>query len=366
MENNNFTKDKSELIDTDNSISVQLEQNELKYILNIKTKENEIIFIAKDKNEFPFNEFTRKIDFNEIKELNEAFNLLKSINDFFDFLKKLSDKKKIGIQKFNDKIFLILYVEILLEQKEIKIELTQIKKEIDTNIQEIYFELINIKNNLKDNSELKKEIDFLKNDNKELRKIIQEQNKEINALKDTLYNFMNKSVIMSVNDKSYIITEIENKMNKKIKQLKKLYQATIDGGDPENFHLKCDNIPNTLVLIKSEGNRKFGGFTPIPWKSEGDYLDDKEMKTFVFSLDNKEIYSLKENNKAVFHSKNNGPCFGYGPDIGIIGNPINEKKLHTIQSSFDYLKSENNYLLEKQGRNLIKAFEYEVFEVIFN
>ena len=221
MENNNFTKDKSELIDTDNSISVQLEQNELKYILNIKTKENEIIFIAKDKNEFPFNEFTRKIDFNEIKELNEAFNLLKSVNDFFDFLKKLSDKKKIGIQKFNDKIFLILYVEILLEQKEIKIELSQIKKDIDTNIQEIYFELINIKNNLKGNSELKKEIGFLKNDNKELRTIIQEQNKEINALKDTIYNFMNKSVIMSDNEKSYIISEIENKMNKSISKRNK-------------------------------------------------------------------------------------------------------------------------------------------------
>ena len=40
------------------------------------------------------------------------------------------------------------------------------------------------------------------------------------------------------------------------------------GGDSINFHKKCDNIPNTLILIKSEGNRRFGGFTPIPWKSE--------------------------------------------------------------------------------------------------
>ena len=57
-------------------------------------------------------------------------------------------------------------------------------------------------------------------------------------------------------------------MNKKIKKLKKLYQATNDGGDSEIFHKKCDNIPNTLALIKSEGQRRFGGFTSIPWKSE--------------------------------------------------------------------------------------------------
>ena len=36
-----------------------------------------------------------------------------------------------------------------------------------------------------------------------------------------------------------------------MKQIKKLYQATIDGGYPSFFHKKCNNIPNTLVLYKS-------------------------------------------------------------------------------------------------------------------
>ena len=88
---------------------------------------------------------------------------------------------------------------------------------------------------------------------------------------------------------NFIFKEIEKKINKRIKEIKKLYQATIDGGDTVNFHNKCDNIPNTLVLIKSECNRRFEGFTPIPLKSEGNYKSDPEMKTFVFSLDNKKI-----------------------------------------------------------------------------
>ena len=49
-------------------------------------------------------------------------------------------------------------------------------------------------------------------------------------------------------------------MKKNIKNNQKIYQASKDGDTPEIFHTKCDNINNTLVLYKSEGNRRFGGF----------------------------------------------------------------------------------------------------------
>ena len=155
-------------------------------------------------------------------------------------------------------------------------------------------------------------------------------------------------------------------MNKRIKELKKLYQATIDGGDPINFHSKCDNIPNTLVLVKSEGYRRFGGFTPIPWKSEEKeiWLKDQDNKTFVFSLDNKKIYYLKSGQSAVHHYKESGPCFGGGCDIGINGNPLKENTLYTNQSSFDY-KGDKQSLSEYQRPNHLKALEYEVFQIIF-
>ena len=163
-----------------------------------------------------------------------------------------------------------------------------------------------------------------------------------------------------------IFKEIENKMNKRIKQIKKLYQAKNDGGDPKYFHKNCDNIPNTLVLIKSEGNRRFGGFTPIPWKSEriGVYLEDNQKKTFVFSLDNKKIYYLKGKEHAVCYDKNCGPCFGIGHDIGIEGNPIKSKVLYTNQASFDY-KEDKNSLSEYDSHNKLMAIDYEVFQIIF-
>ena len=164
---------------------------------------------------------------------------------------------------------------------------------------------------------------------------------------------------------SFIFNEIEKKMNKRIKRITKLYQATIDGGDTINFHNKCDNIPNTLVLILSEGHRRFGGFTPIPWKSEGKYKKDPEMKTFVFSLDNKKIYYLKnKDSNAVYHYNNAGPCFGGGRDIAIDRNPIKENTLYTDQYSYDY--KGGNQCLSEYKSSYIKALEYEVFQIIFS
>ena len=164
------------------------------------------------------------------------------------------------------------------------------------------------------------------------------------------------------NEKYLILEEIEKRMDKKVKQINKLYQATTDGGDPINFHKKCDNIPNTLVLIKSEGKRRFGGFTPIPWNSKGGFIKDENNQTFVFSLDNKKIYNLKFPKFAVLHNVNNGPCFGCGFDVGIEGNPIKENGLSIRQHSFDY-KGDKNALSEHKTDS--KALEYEVFQIEF-
>ena len=220
-----------------------------------------------------------------------------------------------------------------MKKQSIEIELLPTKKDLNLSIKEIYEELINIKENIKDfdiikkenkelknkvdtlekgYNELKKEINILKtnekeknketenlkSENKQLKEELEQNNKEINNLKEKFKkekelvkeNANNEnSVIMKDEEKYMISQEIEYKMNKQIKMIKKLYQATIDGGEPSIFHFKCDNIPNTLILVKSEGLRRFGGFIPIPWKSEkkGILLEDPEMKTFVFSLDKK-------------------------------------------------------------------------------
>ena len=63
---------------------------------------------------------------------------------------------------------------------------------------------------------------------------------------------------MERNEFDMINNAINEKMNKKIKELKQIYQATKNGGDSDSFHKLCDGISNTLVLYKSAGNRRFG------------------------------------------------------------------------------------------------------------
>ena len=61
----------------------------------------------------------------------------------------------------------------------------------------------------------------MKKENNEIKLKIEEQNNEINNLNETV-NFIDigKSVIMKENEKALTYKEIENKMNKRIKDIK--------------------------------------------------------------------------------------------------------------------------------------------------
>ena len=104
---------------------------------------------------------------------------------------------------------------------------------------------------------------------------------------------------------------IKERMKKEIKEIKKLYQATIDGDEPSIFHKKCDNITNTLILYKSAGKRRFGGFASKCWNSNGQSIMDKNC--FLFSLDSKNIYYMN-NSEYYFleRSYSIGPSFSDG------------------------------------------------------
>ena len=352
---------------------IKIEQNQIIYILNIEEIEDKIIFSIDDKEQLPSINYKRTMTFQEIKKLDSIFFDLNSFKEFYDYLKSLSNNCQLNIKKNREKLTIIFSVEVLLKQKKIEINLYPAKKDINLNIEEISKELIDMKDKIKeidnlknDNKKLNIEINNIKKENAIQKLKIEEQNKEIKYLKESL-KYLFKSSIMKDDEKDIIYKEIEHKMNKKVKEIRKLYQATLNGGEPINFHSRCDNIPNTLVLIQSEGNKRFGGFTPIPWKSEekGTYIKEPEKKTFIFSLDNKKIYYLKDGDYAsVFHGKINGPCFGGGRDIAIDGNPLKENKLYTRQYSYDY-KDYENCLSEYQSPYKIKALEYEVFQIIF-
>ena len=380
------------------------------FLLKIEKEENCIILnISEEKSLIPFN-FSRKISLIEIKNIHKLFSSINSFNEFIDYIKAAYENKKLEIELKDERLLFKIEVEYFFKQQIIEIPFFAVKvksNDIITNLcQELSilkekiknFEENNNKNNdimniidkqnkeinyLKDelnkikdeNNNLKEENNKLKEDNIKInRKIVEiiELLKEKEDLKDQTLkrqeiakNTNNISTILINEEYDMIFNAIKTRMKKKVKEIKKLYQAKVDGGNPEIFHKKCDNISNTLILIKSAGNRRFGGFTSKKWNSVKDYYVD-DNNAFIFSLDEKKVYPYKNDGKAIYCRNAYGPCFGYGYDIGIVGDPIFGKYLKTFKSSSSFDYDGNNAVSEDENYKGIYANDYEVFQVIFD
>ena len=352
-------------------ISFVIEQDNQKYLLNVTIEQDTMTFNISEQDKLGGLSYTTNISFEEIKkkEPKQIFSVLNSCQEFIDYLKALSELKKIFIIKKENKISIKFDAEYLLKKYNIEIDFLPDKVNSEKLVIDLCKEIKNLKNELEEiknkmkNLEEKnnKEIEELKNEIKELKKIIEPINEKYKNS-----NFIYNSTILKENEFDIIKSAIKSRMNKDVKNLKKLYQATVDGESSATFHSKCDGIPNTITFIKSAGKRRFGGFNSQCWDCSSQYKDD--INCFLFSLDKQKIYPIKNDKKAICCNSNYGPVFGLPNDIQIGNNPISEKNLHTRESksdcSFNYY-GDNNALSEDGKAQFIYALEYEVFQVIF-
>lgn len=128
-------------------------------------------------------------------------------------------------------------------------------------------------NKIEDNyygDELKEIIYSLLNKDYKNRASIEDILKKANSyLKKNSINF-ESNIIGNNNDyKKNIIQWLEkpNKDNKNIKDIKLLYRGSRDNFKARTFHEKCDNKGETLVIVKSDHDHIFGGYTEINWDS---------------------------------------------------------------------------------------------------
>ena len=192
-------------------IIIEQKGNNFNLEIKINSEGNDIILSINDKNQFPPVYYTNSMNLKQIKYLNKAFNIFTTFNDFYNYLKSLTDKKKLNIQKEKDKLSII--------NQEIKIDLIASKKDLEINIKDIYEELINIKEKIKEidiikkeNIELKKRIDILEKDNQKL-------NIENKSLKNEIEIILNDQ---KKNKAEKISTEIFNEIKKDFASLEEI------------------------------------------------------------------------------------------------------------------------------------------------
>ena len=104
-----------------------------------------------------------------------------------------------------------------------------------------------------------------------------------------------------------------------------IYRGSRDGFEAHEFHAKCDDLKNTLCIVKSHKfGYIFGGYTEVTWSSMSQRAEWKsDPNAFIFSLTNKENKPMKMKThnvaRSIYCAPKCGPIFGCG-DIAIATN----------------------------------------------
>ena len=187
-----------------------------------------------------------------------------------------------------------------------------------------------------------------------------------------LLNFNMNSLIIENQNELFFIYQCIKKHYKNNFKLDLIYRATKDGDSGKDFHNLCDNKPGILILIKTDKNIKFGGFSDAEWIS---FLDEKKPANgknicgkinFLFQINLRKVYELKFFMKkltSIFCRTDVGPCFGeLGEDIWIKphfltkGGLLHKDKEKGRKCSFNTDDFELNNGERKFGIKEIEAF----------
>ena len=154
------------------------------------------------------------------------------------------------------------------------------------------------------------------------------EKKQLQENFDSLFKFDINSMILKNKNEVFFIYKILSNHYKEGFKLELLYRATRDGDNGKKFHECCDNKPGgILVIIQTNKNIKFGGFSDAVWIS----FSNPEKKAigknfcgevnFLYQINKKKVYALKNHMKkltSIFCREDVGPCFGeLGEDIWI-------------------------------------------------
>ena len=363
-------------LSSDESIKylLEIEQNDKLLNLSLKPKEENIILSF----------YTKSFTLESLKNISKLFRLYDSINEVIYYLfEELENNKQVLKLDKNLNMLLVFSYQIPGAKKVDEIilclEKSNLKNEDINNI--LVKEIIKMQKEIKqlkeENEKLKTMIETKKEDKKDIN-IEEIINSKIEKIKDDI-NSRFKEYETEINDLKYLIedskkiylTDISKYIkiiNKKIPEykdknikMKLIYDANKDGQNYTNCHAKCNNIPNTLSLITTTKDKKFGFFRSISINGQGPWKVDN--KAFFISYDKNKVYKIKSNQNSVAFDNS---CFIQTKPFTLIGNILNDKYSCADKDNMNqYFEGfTENYELNGGERDFrVKKFEVYQLEI---
>ena len=156
-----------------------------------------------------------------------------------------------------------------------------------------------------------------------------------------------------------VVSTIQDKLLKGVK-FNLVYKAFDDGDKAKIFHEKCDKLKMSLVLIETDKDVRFGGFTTKSW--EGNCLKKLDNNAFVFSLDTNLIYPITKSEPAIGCYPKFGPVF-FGCQIRIYDDFFT-KGGTTCHKGLNYKTTKDYELNNGEQKYLIKDIEIYSIDLI--
>ena len=383
-----------------NSKKINLSKEMIKYDLIIEKGEDDTIIITlNEQNENVITKYQINLYIQNFIELSPYFKLLFKLNEiycidkFYSFIKSKFDKSTIQNQNNNsdnniiniinlkkskikiipdlNKIYIIFDITYInLKKEEIKLELKKIETIIDKELIYLYKILLRNKYNyLQRLSYLEKKLLKTKLSLDKYSLLLSKCNcyfeHDIQLKMSLLDIGIDTDIFNSPDQYHFIINILSNLFSNNNIALDQLYKASCNGDNINAFHQNCDNIKNTLIIIKTDDKKIFGGFTCAEWDKSNKYKFDDN--AFLFSLDNYEIYPIlvKYKNEAINCRRNfYAPIFG--KDLFIFDGFFSSKLNKTEENYFDYSKSQLiNEKYKLSGKKNFTVTEMEVYKINF-
>jgi hypothetical protein len=167
---------------------------------------------------------------------------------------------------------------------------------------------------------------------------------------------------------------LQKSINRSAK-LERIFRASEHGFKVGAFHAKCDNLEDTLTIVRTEFGKIIAGYSHYKWNDRGrdGHVNDQERQAFLLSFDKGEKYVPQSDQDLICCSPSYGPVFGVGYDLltgdcnlrnnSYAGFPhtYNREDISKIERSQQSFKGFSGSAVSCRFR----VEEHEVFRVLF-